>query len=259
MDMDTQSVGLNKKDLSLVIACYNETPVLEDSINKILKILDSTHWSYEIIFVDDLSQDGTPELLQKLVKQYAGHELRVLLHETNHGRGRTVSDGFRTARGEVVGYIDIDLEVSPCYIPSMVIAIQDGADIATAHRIYRISPKLFHRFLLSNGYKILTRLFLGLNLKDTETGYKFFRKDKLMTILDQVKDEGWFWDTEIMTRAFLAGFKIQEIPCLFTKRYDKKSSVHLIRDSLAYLINLVKFRRTVKKMHESVNLIVEQT
>jgi glycosyltransferase involved in cell wall biosynthesis len=248
----------NQKDVSLVIACYNETPVLEVGIHQILKTLASTCWSYEIIFVDDCSQDGTPELIQKLMKKYPNHDLRAMFHEINCGRGRTVSDGFRIAVGNVVGYIDIDLEVSSCYIPSMVLAIQDGADIATALRVYRIAPKLFHRFLLSNGYKYLVRLFLGLPLKDTETGYKFFRRDKLMSILDQVKDPGWFWDTEIMTRAYLAGYTIKEIPCLFTKRYDKKSSVHLFRDSLYYLIKLIKFQRALQKKEKSTNTVVEE-
>jgi len=248
----------NIKELSLVIACYNEIPVLEESVRQILKTLDSTCWSYEVIFVDDCSQDGTPELIQKLVKQYADHDLRVMFHETNHGRGRTVSDGFRIARGNVVGYIDVDLEVPAFYIPTMVIAIHDGADIATAYRIYKIAFRLFHRFLMNNGYKFVMRLALGLPLKDTETGYKFFRRDRLLAILDEVKDEGWFWDTEIMTRAFLAGYRIEEIPCLFTKRYDKKSSVHLFRDTYDYFVKLIKFRRVVQKIQKTSKAVVEQ-
>lgn len=251
-------VSDREKDLSLVIACYNEVPVLEQSVSQILKVLDSTCWSYEVIFVDDCSQDNTREIIQKLVNQYSDHDLRVLLHEKNYGRGRTVSDGFRMAKGKVAGYIDIDLEVPAHYILCMVMSIHQGADVATALRIYKLHIKLFHRFLLSNGYKRLMHFALGLPLKDTETGYKFFRRDKLLQILDQVQDEGWFWDTEIMTRAYLAGFQIEEPPCLFIKRYDKKSSVHLIKDSLYYLVKLYRFRQVVKKMREQAAPVVEE-
>jgi len=254
----TKIMRENEKELSLVVACYNEKTVLEASIQQVLKILDSTCWSYEIIFVDDCSTDNTREIIQKLVKLYPDHDMRSLLHDTNTGRGRTVSDGFRIARGNVVGFIDIDLETHARYIPSMVLAIQDGADIATAHRIYKLSPKLFHRFLMSAGYLRLMHLFLGLPLKDTETGYKFFRRDRLFPLLDQVVDEKWFWDTEIMTRAYLAGYKIEELPCLFIKRYGKKSSVRIIHDSLEYFARLWKFRQVVQKIRLNAAPIIEQ-
>jgi glycosyltransferase involved in cell wall biosynthesis len=246
-----------EKDLSLVIACYNEAPVLEESVCQVIKVLDSTCWSSEIIFVDDCSKDNTRDIIQKLVQKYSDHDMQVLLHEKNTGRGRTVSDGFRAAKGRVVGFIDIDLETPAHYIPPMVMAIHDGADVATAYRIYKLHFKLLHRFILSQGYIRLMHFILGLPLHDTETGYKFFRRDKLLPILDQTQDAGWFWDTEIMTRAYLAGYRIDEIPTLFIKRYDKKSSVHLVHDSLDYFFKLWKFRKIVKKIAASVEPIIE--
>jgi SAM-dependent methyltransferase len=152
----------------------------------------------------------------------------------HQGRGRTVPT-FRIARGEVVGFIDIDLEVHARYIPSFVLAVQHGADLVTAHRIYKTHPRLFHRFVLSRGYSWLVQAMLGIRLNDTEAGFKFFRRDRLLAVLDQIEDQGWFWDTEVIARFLMKRHRVEEIPCLFLKRYDKKSSVRVIKDTLDYL------------------------
>jgi glycosyltransferase involved in cell wall biosynthesis len=238
-------MSLNELDLSLIIACYNEELLLEESVRQTVQVLDNTPWSYEIIFVDDCSWDRTTEIIEELIAQYQDKRFRKLFHKENRGRGRTVADGIRIARGAVAGYIDIDLEVHARYIAPLTIAVRNGADIATANRIYKLHPKLLHRFILSNGYKWLMHKLLNVNLKDTETGFKFFRRDKILPILDQIEDEGWFWDTEIMVRSLLRGYKIMEIPCLFVKRYDKTSTVSPLSDSLEYLGKLWRFRKVV--------------
>ncbi len=235
-------------DLSLVIACYNEEYELVDSVRQIVEILDSARWSWELIFVDDVSRDRTRELIDRLIAQYPDKTFRKLFHDHNTGRGRTVSDGFHLARGRYVGYIDIDLEVHARYIPTMLLALERGADVATAHRIYKVQPRLFNRFVASQGYAHLMRWLLGVHLKDTETGYKFFKRDRLLPLLDQVANQRWFWDTEIMVRAVLAGLVIQEIPCLFVRRYDKQSTVNVVRDSIDYFRDLWRFRSVVRQI-----------
>jgi hypothetical protein len=238
----------DRVDLSLVIACYNEEFELEDSVRQVIEILDNTRWTYEIIFVDDCSRDRTREIIDRLLITYRAKNFRKIFHEHNTGRGRAVTDGFRIAIGEVIGYIDIDLEVHARYIPTMLLAIEHGVDVATAHRIYKVQPRLFHRFVLSQGYVWLMRRLLGVHLQDTETGYKFFKREKIWPVLDQTKDEHWFWDTEIMVRALLAGLRINEIPCLFIRRYDKQSTVNVFKDSWEYLTHLWHFRRVVRQL-----------
>jgi len=235
-------------DLSLILACYGEEQILAESVRQIVEVLDSARWSWELVFVDDHSSDGTRDLIDKLIAEHGDHRFSRLFHERNTGRGRTVADGFRVAKGRFVGYIDVDLEVHARYIPSMLLALEDGADIATAHRIYKLQPRLFSRFLASQGYVHLMRWALAVHLKDPETGYKFFKRERVMPLLDQVQSEGWFWDTEIMVRALIAGMTIREVPCLFVRRYDKVSSVKLVSDSLDYAKNLWRFRGVVREL-----------
>src|SRR5579863_4366633 len=169
-------MGATKCDLSLILACYNEAGHLEESVRQVTSVLDSTRWVYEIIFVDDTSTDETPRIIDKLIAEHSSKDFSKLLHAKNTGRGKTVCDGFRAAKGDIVGYIDIDLEVHARYIPSCVRAIQEGADAAYAQRTYKLQPSLFHRHVLSRGYSRLVREALGIDLSDTESGFKFFRR-----------------------------------------------------------------------------------
>ena len=133
-------------DVSLVLPCYNEAKLFDESVKRIVSTLQNTKFTYEIIFVDDKSSDSTVSKIRKT-------PYRCIAHTVNLGRGRTVADGIRAAQGTVVGYIDIDCEVDPVYIPSMVSRILERrADVVIGKRYYRSSPKAMLREVLSRGY-----------------------------------------------------------------------------------------------------------
>lgn len=235
-------------EISVVLACYNEEEVLESSFGEIVDTLRSAGRPFEIIFVDDVSRDGTRDLIQGLVERHPELDLSVILHETNRGRGATVSDGFRAARGEFTGYLDVDLEVHCRYIPALVQALEHGADVATVRRIYAFQLRSLDRYFMSRGYTWLVRHLLKLPFHDTETGYKFFRRERLLPLLDEVEDPGWFWDTEIMARALCRGLDVVEIPGAYIRRFDKTSTVSGIRDSVRYLRRLMAFRNVLEEL-----------
>jgi glycosyltransferase involved in cell wall biosynthesis len=204
---------------------------------------------YEIVLVDDVSRDRTREIIRGLVAAHP-QTVRALFHETNTGRGQTVTDGFRAARGGIAGYLDVDLEVHARYIPSLVKAIERGADIAIVRRIYAFQLRSVDRYAMSRGYSFLVRRMLGIELRDTETGYKFFRRDRVMPVLDEISDPGWFWDTEFMVRAVRRGLRVEEVPGAYIRRFDKTSTVRGLRDSVRYFGKLVAFRRAMRAAPE---------
>jgi hypothetical protein len=91
------------------------------------------------------------------------------------------------------------------------------------------------------------RTLLGASVQDTESGFKFFRREALLPVLDRIRDPGWFWDTEFMVRAARRGLRIEEIPGAFVRRRDKKSTVRGLRDSLRYFAKLLAFRRELRR------------
>lgn len=233
--------------LSLVLACYNEAEHLERSFAEIRDTLEQTGLTFEILFVDDVSRDRTREILAKITSENPHLRLRTILHERNKGRGATVTDGFRAASGTVTGYIDVDLEVHSRYIPSMVRAIDAGADVAILRRIYAFQLGSLDRYFMSRGYSFLVRRFLGVDFADTETGYKFFRRETLLPLLDEIGDSGWFWDTECMVRAARRGLRVVEIPGAYIRKQDKTSTVRGVRDSLRYFGQLIRFRNQLRR------------
>jgi hypothetical protein len=99
---------------------------------------------------------------------------------------------------------------------------------------------------MSRGYSYLVRKMLGTSLHDTETGYKFFRREALMPVLDEIRDPGWFWDTEFMVRAERRGLRVAEVPGAYVRRFDKTSTVRGLRDSARYFGKLLAFRRELR-------------
>lgn len=235
-----------RPQVSVVVACYNEEETLRASFEEIRDILLDFGRPFEVIFVDDVSRDRTRDILREIVAAHPDLDLRLILHETNKGRGATVTEGFRAARGQIAGFLDVDLEVHARYIPSLVRAIEKGADVATVRRIYAFQLGSLDRYVMSRGYSFLVRQLLGVGLRDTETGYKFFRRDRLLPILDAIADPGWFWDTEFMVRAARAGLRIDEIPGAYIRRDDKTSTVRGLRDSVRYFGKLLEFRRALR-------------
>jgi len=235
-----------KFDLSLILACYNEGPIFKDSVGQIFSVLDQSNFSYEVIFIDDHSGDKTREKIKEIIKENPRKRLRAFYHRRNKGRGRTVTEGFLKARGKVVGFIDVDLEIPADYLPRFVNAVFAGNDVATAFRIYDFNLRSLPRWLASKGYRWLRKLLLEDDFQDTESGYKFFNHRKILKVLKKCHHSGWFWDTEVMIRSAEAGLKVKEIPVVFIKNPAKESTVRLLPDSWNYLVNLWRFRKREK-------------
>jgi len=240
---------MNEYDVSIIVPCYNEEKIIEESVKEIEKVMSQTIYSYEFIFIDDCSKDKTRDLIIKIIKEAPNR--RYIFHKENIGRGGTVSEGIKISKGKIVGFLDIDLEVHARYIPSFIGAIQENFDVAIAFRHYNISlkPDSIIRGIVSHGYRWLVQAFLRLPIKDTEAGFKFFNKEKILPILDFIEDKRWFWDTEIMALAFYNDLKIKEIPVLFIRRFDKKSSVKLFKESIEYVKKLISFKRRLKNQN----------
>jgi hypothetical protein len=118
--------------------------------------------------------------------------------------------------------------------------------VATLRRIYAFQLGSLDRYVMSRGYSFLVRRLLDVPFRDTETGYKFFRRETLLPVLDQIRDPGWFWDTEFMVRALRAGLRVVEIPGAYVRRHDKPSTVSGLRDSLEYFKKLLSFRKALR-------------
>jgi glycosyltransferase involved in cell wall biosynthesis len=232
-------------DLSLIVPCFNEAGHLEASVRSVVEVLELTPWVWEIVFVDDGSSDDTRAIIARIAT--ADARCRFIFHEANRGRGAAFKTGFAHSRGRVTGFVDIDLEVHARYIPSLVTEIEKhGADIATGNRHYLLRQTGgLHRAALSWAYRRVCDVLLSLDIEDSETGCKFFKRETTAEMVLGSENDGWFWDTEVIARARLANAQIREVPVLFLRRADKATTVKLWRDSWDYLRALHGFRGTI--------------
>jgi len=237
----------NTVELSLVVPCFNDEGYLAASTARIKRLLDEQGIRFEMVFVEDYSTDGTRAVIQDLVAR--DPRCRAVYHERNQGRGKSFHSGAALARGDVVGFVDIDLEVHERYIPDMLRAIRDGADVATGSRRIKLSlrPYDLMRHAMSLGYAILYRQLLRLPTRDPETGFKFFRRDALHDLFEHATATGWFWDSEAMAYSTMLGFRIAEVPCEFVRRADKRSSVRILPATTQQTRELVRFALVLRR------------
>lgn len=234
-------------DLTVVLPAYRDRANILPGVDAVERALRPMVVDYEILLIEDAGKDGATDAIRALAAK--NPRVRFIFHEQNRGRGATVAEGLREARGEIAGYLDIDMEVAAHYIVPMVELLrEDRCDVVIARRDYRVSlgPSFLLRHVLSSGYRALVGFVIALPLRDTEAGFKFFRRTAILPVLDLCRDTHWFWDTEICVRAHRAGLRLAEIPTLFVRREDKASTVRVLRDSWLYLRALYRLRRDLR-------------
>ncbi len=206
-----ERLDLLKTEVSLVLPAYNEADRIEHAVDEATKHLREISDAYEIILAEDGSTDGTDGICRALTARYI--HVRHLHSDTKLGRGRALKNAFKASQGSVVGYMDADLSTDPSHLEELIDNIRMGFDLATGSRMMggyvKRKPT---RMLLSYGYNLLVRLFLGSMVKDHQCGFKAFDRRFLEEILDEVEDTHWFWDTEILVRAQRGGYRVKEFP-----------------------------------------------
>lgn len=198
--------------LSVVLPAHNEAKRLSEAVEKVESYLKKLGYDYEIIIAEDGSTDGTDEIARQLARK--NPKIKHLHSDERLGRGRALIRAFKEARGDIVAYMDVDLSTDLKHLEDLISAILEGYDIAIGSRLMKESEakRPLKRDVASRVYNFLVRLLLRSKIHDHQCGFKAFKKDAVMKISEKVKDNHWFWDTEVLVIAQRLGYKIKEIP-----------------------------------------------
>jgi glycosyltransferase AglD len=216
--------------VSVVLPAYNEVEYLQPAVDRTIQTLNRFTQSYEVIIAEDGSTDGTAEHAEELSQKTAG--VRHIHRDQRLGRGTALNNAFKQSHGEVLVYMDLDLATDLKYLKPLIEAITlEGYDFSTGSRMMAESKaeRTTGRSISSKTYNFLVRHVLGSKLRDHQCGFKAFKHDPLMQLLDEVQATHWFWDTEIMVRANRHGFKIKEIPVEW--KSGRGTKVNIFKDS----------------------------
>ena len=236
-------------EVSIVLPAYNEADRIEDAVEKTIDFLKGTALSYEIIIAEDGSTDGTDKIASILSKKYP-----VVEHfhsDQRLGRGRALRNAFENSRGKILAYMDVDLSTDIKHLKKLIDLIREGYDIVTGSRMLPESKveRPFSRKIASTVYNFIVRFLFKTDIRDHQCGFKSFKRQPLLGLLNEVSASHWFWDTEILIRASRKKYRIKEIPIEW--KYRKKTKVNLLTDTIKMLIEILKLWWKIKFIREN--------
>jgi glycosyltransferase involved in cell wall biosynthesis len=197
---------------TVVVPAYNPGEAIVRTVQEILSAFDAAGHDVSVLVVSDGSTDGSDALVEA-IKSPQVHHLR---HDVNKGKGAALRTGFSAARTPVVGFVDADGDLSPRQLVELV-RIQNETQShivfgSKRHDRSSIDASPLRR-LSSRAYQLLVRYLFQLDIKDTQTGIKVFRRDVLDATLPVVREEGYALDLELFVAARSAGFgSFVEVP-----------------------------------------------
>ena len=205
-------------DADIVIPVYNEEVQLADSVSTLCSFLDRhaidlTPFSWNIVVADNASTDASWQIAKSLC-DWCPNQVRAL-HLARKGRGYALKQAWLSSRAAVVAYMDVDLSTDIGSTGSLILPLlQGGADIAFGSRLMAQSqvirsPK---REFISRTYNLMLRSYLAVSFHDAQCGFKAITAQAAHVLLPQVKDDEWFFDTELLVRAQQAGMTMLELP-----------------------------------------------
>lgn len=228
------------KTVSVVVPTYNEKENLPTLLNAINKVFADEKIAGEVLIIDDNSPDGTGQLADQLKEKY--DFLKVIHRPSKLGLGSAYRDGFRAAESRLLLTMDADLSHDPAYIPRFI-EKAEHADVVVGSRYVDgggiIGWGLYRR-LVSKLANFLARIAIGAGVSDMTSGYRAYRKEVFEKVTTEgIKSSGYAFQLEIIYEIKKKGFKVDEVPIIFTDRRAGKSKLGM-RDIISFLVLTIK-------------------
>ncbi len=238
-------------EVSIILPAHNEEENIGQAICKVHSIMKAFSFDHEIVVVDDGSEDNT---FYEAMKALSSPELRncvkVVKYAPNQGKGYAIRKGFENSSGDFVIFIDSDLDISPNHLGHYIGALR-GADIVAASKFHpdsRVESPIMRKFL-SLSYHWLVRLFLGVNVSDTQAGLKAFRRQALEKVMPAIVVKRYAFDAEIFAVAEICNLKVKELPVHINLRasFSGRNIAMMFVDLLG-----IAYRKRLKRYYQGI-------
>lgn len=234
--------------VDVVIPVYNEERALRGCVDVLKSYLDEQlPFEWTITIVDNASTDATLAIANELTE--ATDQVRVL-HLDEKGRGRALRTAWQWSDADVVAYMDVDLSTGlDALLPLVAPLVNGHSDVSIGSRLAPSSrtvrgPK---RELISRGYNALIRLSHGAKFSDAQCGFKAARTDVIRPLLGHIKDDNWFFDTELLLLAEHNGLRVHEVPVDWVEDIDTR--VRIRSTALEDIRGLIRVARAKAMRH----------
>ncbi|MBI2667160.1 glycosyltransferase [Candidatus Woesearchaeota archaeon] len=234
---------MNKPTVDIIIPVYyGNLDEIEPSVKKQIlfynKYLNDYKWS--IVIGINGPKDRIFDLAKRLSKKYKN----VKYHYTSTpGRGATLKDAWVNTKADFVSYMDVDLSTNLDCFPALLKELNNGYDVVVGSKYISGSEikRIPLRYIISKVYNTLfTKLILNAKFTDAQCGFKSMRRKAAEELMPKIKDNGWFWDTEMLYLAQKYNYKIKEIPVRWIE--DPNSGVRMAKTVVLFLKNMINLR-----------------
>jgi dolichyl-phosphate beta-glucosyltransferase len=233
--------------LSVVIPAFNEEKRIGETLRRITAYLSLKKYHWEIVVTSDGSVDGTDAIVRGIAAKHPEGLMRLVTTSPNHGKGFAVRQGVMAAHGEHIYIADADMSSPIKEVDKLVAALESGADVAIGSRAKRVPGcdvrQSFKRVLSGRIFNALVQLLVLPGIRDSQCGFKCFRRETARKLFSAQKLDGFAFDVEVLYLARLAGMRIDEIPIMWAESGESK--VNLVRDAAAMIKDLLR----IKSLH----------
>ncbi len=231
-------MGRKKFGISCVFPAYNEEENIEKAIREAIKVFVDVDLDYEIIVVDDGSEDGTSKVTLDMARK--NKNIRLFKHSINLGYADALKTGFKSASKNYIFYTDADNQFDLKDIKKALPLIKE-ADIVIGYRLKRANNII--RKVGSFGYNLLARKLLKLDVKDIDCAFKLFRREVFDKI--EIETKAWLADTEVLAKAKKNNMIIKEIGVKHLPRKQGKATIKP-GDIIRSFKGLLNLKRMIK-------------
>lgn len=228
--------------LTIIFPVLNERLRLESGITRTVEYLQNIAFDdYEIIIVDNGSEDETPQIAEELCQKYRGVQYERI---NIRGVGAAFRRGVELSRGEIVGYMDIDLSTNIKHLGEAIhiFKTQNDVEYINGSRFAKESDtqgRKWYRKITSQGLLILLKLFLRMKSTDAICGFTFVRRATALSLVEgSSQDNGWFYMIEFLLRAEKRGVKVLDYPVEWQEDYN--TTVKVFKTVCNYLVQIAR-------------------
>jgi|WetSurMetagenome_2_1015567.scaffolds.fasta_scaffold95772_2 dolichyl-phosphate beta-glucosyltransferase len=236
-------MGMTATEISIVVPAYNEEALIQSTLDGLRAYLLDRLEPFEIVVVDDGSQDRTVALVEAWQKSNGGL-LKLVINPTNKGKGYSVHRGVQESCGRFIVFMDADLPYELGAIDDFLTALRSGHDLAVGSRVLPASSVRgvsAIRYLAGQVFSWLEQAVLATGLADTQCGFKAFNAVAAKEIFRRVTIDGFGFDVEMIYIARRLNYSIQTVAVQMIDRH-RTSRVRLLEDSFKMFVNLFTVR-----------------
>jgi len=228
--------------LSIVIPAFNESARIEATLERVMECVETQGWDAEVLVVDDGSRDRTAAIVEQWMYRFP--RLHLVKNPGNRGKGYSVRNGLLQAAGDIVMFTDADLSAPMEEANRLIAAIDGGADVAIGSRWMERARQTIHqplyRQFFGRCFNWITRTVMGLPFKDTQCGFKAFKRPAAQVIFRLQTIERWGFDPELLFIARKLKYRIEEVPV--TWGHDERSRMSYLKDGMKMLEEMAVIR-----------------